>query len=159
MEPCKNQKPEPWCQARPGSAGLGSAWGRDGVIALEHTGCQDAASAQCRGLPLPAQHSQPPPAAREQPGRDLFFHFFFNLFSFFSGTLHSKSIAGIPGGLLLSREDALFSARSCAGEGLEEIHFATFLLGLLARALQSAAATDQVGPSEKKRTEEVRAWL
>lgn len=72
----------------------------------------------------------------------FFFSTFFYLFPFFSGTLYSKSIAGIPGGLLLCREDALFSARSCAGEGLEEIHFATFLLELLARALQSAAATD-----------------
>lgn len=88
-----------------------------------------------------------------------FFPFFFYLFLFFSGTLYSTSIAGIPGGLLLSREDALFSARSCSGEGLEEIHSATFLLGLLARALRSAAATGQAGPSEIKRTEEVRAWL
>lgn len=151
-------KTQTCCQARPCFGGFGSAWA--GMVSpLWSSQPQDAASAECWCLPLPAQHSQPPPAAREQPGREIFFHFFFYLFLFFSGTLYSTSIAGIPGGLLLSREDALFSARSCSGEGLEEIHSATFLLGLLARALQSAAATGQAGPSEIKRTEEVRAWL
>lgn len=112
------------------------------------TGCS-----QCRVL-VSSPASSALPASSSCTGaawQGFFFFHFFNLFLFFSGSLYSKSIAGIPGGLLLSREDALFSARSCSGEGLEEIHSATFLLGLLARALQSAAATGQAGRSEKKK--------
>lgn len=49
----------------------------------------------------------------------------------------------IPGGLLLFSEDALFYAGSCAEERLEEIHFVTFLQGLLARVTRGAAVPGQ----------------
>lgn len=75
-------KTQTCCQARPCFGGFGSAWA--GMVSpLWSSQPQDAASAECWCLPLPAQHSQPPPAAREQPDREIFFHFFFIFSSFF----------------------------------------------------------------------------
>lgn len=78
---CKNQKPNPWCQARPGCGGFGSAWGRDGVIALERTGFS-----QCP-VPGSSPASSALPASSSCTGAAwqgfFFFSTFFYLFPFF----------------------------------------------------------------------------
>lgn len=76
----------------------------------------------------------------------VFFSSSFLFIFFYSGTLYSTSIEWILGGVLLSRGDGLFSTRPCAGERLEEIHFATFLLGLLVTATQGAASLARLVP-------------
>ena len=137
LEPCENL---PWGQAF-ALKGLASAPGRGWCHRFGEQ--KLSRCSECGALvSSPCQLSAPGLLQPHGSSLAAFFPFFFSS-PVFSGTLYSMSIAGIPRGLLLSGEDAVFSARSCAVERLEEVHFATFLLGLLARVMRGAAVPRQ----------------
>lgn len=106
-----------WSHVKTRNPGLAleglAVWGRDGDMAWssQAIGMQPVL---CAGV-FSCQLSTP--SLLQLHGSSLagsFLSIFLYLSPFFSGSLYTKNIAGIPGGLLLSREDTLFSARSCS---------------------------------------------